>query len=184
MEGLSRLVSDSLARYGIETPLDHRRLEWSRWFRCESCLSFVLVPSKPGVFALAEEVIAPGESASMGGKRMLAVYHISEADDLAMGLGRLFLPGTPQRERLDSGRSFTRYCVIEDAGQRHSAYQAFQEWISASAETAAGMGTSAQGASETSKGTSARFAGNESHAVECAETQTEVAPPAGLPLGF
>jgi len=184
MEGLTRLVSDSLARYGIETPLDHRRLEWSRWFRCESCLSFVLVPSKPGVFALAEEVIAPGESASTGGKRMLAVYQISEADDLAMNLGRLFLPGTPQRERLDSGRCFARYCVIEDPGQRRSAYQAFQAWISASVETAAGIASPAQGAARISNDTSARFDGNESHEVASGDPQTDVSPPSSLPLGF
>ena len=57
MEGLTRLVSESLARYGFDRPLDYRRLHWSRWFRCESHHSLLLVPSKPGVFALAEETI-------------------------------------------------------------------------------------------------------------------------------
>ena len=37
--------------------LDYRRLHWSRWFRCESHHSLLLVPSKPGVFALAEEIM-------------------------------------------------------------------------------------------------------------------------------
>ncbi len=56
METLTRLVSESLARHGFDRPLDYRRLRWSRWFRCESHHSLLSVPSKPGVFALAEEI--------------------------------------------------------------------------------------------------------------------------------
>jgi len=56
MEGLTRLVSESLARHGFDRPLDYRRLHWSRWFRCESHHSLLFVPSKPGVFAVAEEI--------------------------------------------------------------------------------------------------------------------------------
>ncbi|MBZ5684175.1 MAG: hypothetical protein LAP86_04005 [Acidobacteriia bacterium] len=57
METLTRLVSESLARHGFDRPVDYRRLQWSRWFRCESPHSLLVVPSKPGVFALAEEVM-------------------------------------------------------------------------------------------------------------------------------
>src|SRR5215471_3159377 len=57
MEALTRLVSESLARHGFDRPLDYRRLQWSRWFRCESPHSLLLVPSRPGVFALAEEMM-------------------------------------------------------------------------------------------------------------------------------
>ena len=57
MEGLTRLVSESLARHGFDRPLDYRRLRWSQWFRCESPHSLLFVPSKPGVFALAEEIM-------------------------------------------------------------------------------------------------------------------------------
>jgi len=60
METLTRLVSESLARHGFDRPLDYRRLQWSRWFRCESHHSLLLVPSKPGVFALAEEIMSVG----------------------------------------------------------------------------------------------------------------------------
>src|ERR1700675_3338240 len=56
MEGLTRLVTESLVRHGFDRPLDYRRLHWSRWFRCESVHSLLFVPSKPGVFALAEEI--------------------------------------------------------------------------------------------------------------------------------
>jgi hypothetical protein len=57
MEALTRLVSDSLARHGLDRPVDPRRLQWSRWFRCDSPHSLLVVPSKPGIFALAEEIV-------------------------------------------------------------------------------------------------------------------------------
>ncbi len=60
MEGLTRLVTESLARHGFDRPLDYRRLHWSRWFRCDSHHSLLCVPSKPGVFAVAEEILNVG----------------------------------------------------------------------------------------------------------------------------
>jgi len=86
MEGLTRLVSESLARHGLDRPVDYRRLHWSRWFRCESAHSLLFVPSKPGVFALAEEIVAPGD---MAVKRMLAVLQFCEDDDMAFVLDRM-----------------------------------------------------------------------------------------------
>jgi hypothetical protein len=97
MEGLTRLVSDSLARHGFDRPLDYRRLHWSRWFRCESHHSLLCVPSKPGVFALAEEIInlgtshpndlvetaapgCPAEQSSAGPARNGSGWHGSERD--------------------------------------------------------------------------------------------------------
>src|SRR5713226_6348510 len=56
MEALTRLVADSLARHGLDRPVDPRRLQWSRWFRCDSPHSLLVVPSKPGILALAEEI--------------------------------------------------------------------------------------------------------------------------------
>jgi hypothetical protein len=60
MEALTRLVVDSLARHGFDRPVDPRRLQWSRWFRCDSPHSLLVVPSKPGIFALAEEIMDLG----------------------------------------------------------------------------------------------------------------------------
>jgi hypothetical protein len=56
METLTRLVADSLARHGLDRPVDPGRLQWSRWSRCDSPHSLLVVPSKPGIFALAEEI--------------------------------------------------------------------------------------------------------------------------------
>jgi hypothetical protein len=139
MEGLVRLVADSLARNGFEAPLDHRRLRWSRWFRCESSFNLLLIPSDPGLFALGEEVIAPGEIPATGGRRMLAVFQISEAKDLGLAMGRQFAPNSPVRERLPEGRCFARYVVIEDDVQRRAAHAAMQKWLGSSAESATGI---------------------------------------------
>ena len=57
MEALTRLVTDSLARHGFDRPIDPHRLQWSRWFRCDSPHSLLVVPSKPGIFAIAEEIM-------------------------------------------------------------------------------------------------------------------------------
>ncbi len=135
MEGLAQLVNDSLARNGVDPTLDHRRLEWSRWFHLDSSVSAILVPAKPGVFALGEEIIAPGENGTEG-KRMLALFQISQADDLGMTLGRMFLPGNMLRERLENGGCYARYTVIEDAAQRQSALAALQKWMQSTSEAA------------------------------------------------
>jgi hypothetical protein len=182
MEGLTRLVSDSLARHGFHAQLDHRRLPWSKWFRCESSFSLLLVPGKPGIFAMAEEILAPGETAVAGGKRMLAVFEVEEAQDLGMALARQFAPGSAIRERIDGGRCFARYVVIEDAPQRRSAAIAFRQWLSSASEPIAGSGpefnTQFQVLSE-----------RRSHAKAPPPTQQDahpscIEPPAPLPSGF
>ena len=139
MEGLADLVAESLVRHGFEPSFDHRRLQWSNWFRCQDSFSLVLAPCKPGLFALGEEVIAPGELAVGEGKRMLALFQISEAEDVGMALGRLFLSGNPVRERFAGGRCFARYVVIEDANQRRTALTALQRWMASSSEAATGL---------------------------------------------
>jgi hypothetical protein len=179
MEGLSRLVTDSLVRHGFEATLDPRRIAWSKWFRCESSFSVVLVPSRPGLFALGEEIVAPGETTATGGKRMLALFQISATDDLGIALGRLFLPGNPARDRFASGRCFVRYSIIEDDAQRQSADAAFQQWMASSSESASGLGGGSEFILK-----SPPFAGNASLPAKAAGApQTEVDPPS-FPSGF
>ena len=76
MESLTRLVSESLARHGLDRPLDYRRLHWSRWFRCESHHSLLSVPSKPGVFAIAEEIMPLKNATTHVGTAPWAVQRI------------------------------------------------------------------------------------------------------------
>jgi hypothetical protein len=86
MEGLTRLVSESLARHGFDRPLDYRRLHWSRWFRCESHHSLLLVPSKAGVFALAAEIMDLGSKA---GSTNQEGHDVSRADTAVKNVAAL-----------------------------------------------------------------------------------------------
>ena len=145
MEGLTRLVAESLARHGFDRPVDYRRLHWSRWFHCESPRSLLCVPSKPGVFALAEEVMefgkaddGPGSAAES--RRMLAVVQFGEDEDMAFVLDRMFSLQNPMRARLASGRCFVRFVVIEDEAHRRSIAGALNQWMISSGEKASGIG--------------------------------------------
>ena len=154
MEALTRLVTESLARHGLNRPVDPRRLQWSRWFRCDSPHSLLVVPSKPGLFALAEEVLDLGggnahvgtaalgcpDERSSSERRMLAVLQFSEDDDMAFTLDRMFTRPNPLRDRLATGRCFLRFVVIEDQTQRRSICSALNQWLISSAEKASGIG--------------------------------------------
>lgn len=115
------------------------RLNWSRWTRCRSSLSLALAPAQPGVFALAEEVVAPGEAPQIAHKRMLAVFHVDHSDDLGRALTGLFSSTSPWRERLAAGRCFLRFAVASDASERRAACSALQRWLAASADSAAAI---------------------------------------------
>jgi hypothetical protein len=123
MEDIALMVSASLARHGFATQVDHRRLQWSQWSRCESSLSVLLVPGKPGLFQLAEE------------QRTLTLFRLAETEDLGMALARLFLLNTPERDRLSRKPCYVRYAVIEDEDQRHSAYRSLQEWMASPSQS-------------------------------------------------
>ena len=133
----------------------------------------MLAPCKAGLFALAEEVIAPGEMGVGDGKRMLALFQISEANDVGMALGRLFLSGSPARERFASGRCFARYVVIEDPTQRQIALTALERWMASSAEAVTGMASS---------GSEPGFAPDAPP--KSSNKQAQIGPPAPIPSGF
>jgi hypothetical protein len=166
MESLTRLVSESMARHGFDRPLDYRRLHWSRWFRCESHHSLLSVPSRPGVFAVAEEimdlsrpqpeitssVVPPTTSSTrdkpatlrpdaLNGRRMLAVTKFFEDEDMAFTLDHMLSCQNPMRARLQSGRHFIRYVIIQDQAQRRSICNALNQWIASSSELATGIGS-------------------------------------------
>jgi hypothetical protein len=88
MESLTRLVTDSLARHGFDRPIDPRRLQWSRWFRCDSPHSLLVVPSKPGIFAIAEEVgasVARAPSPAMASTPFIPGQETSGGEALTRG---------------------------------------------------------------------------------------------------
>ena len=112
-------------------------LSWSSWFRCETSFNLLLVPDKPGIYAVAEEVLAAGDSAATRGKRLLAVDQFAETDNLARALSRLFTPASPLQERIAGGHCLFRYAVVEDDAARQAACSALQAWLAAFAETGA-----------------------------------------------
>jgi hypothetical protein len=61
--------------------------------------------------------------------RVLALFEISETDDLGAAFVRLFAPHSGYRERLRSGRCFVRFTPVADAAQRQSAARALREWL-------------------------------------------------------
>jgi|SRR5271166_2650031 len=146
MVGLAQLVNESLARHGVDTQLDPQRLQWSDWFRCESCFSFLRVSDSGGIFALAEEIVGPGDAHAATGKRMLAIYRVAETEHLGLTMGRLFLPRGSEVRRLATGRCFARYSVVEDAAQRSAACAALQQWMASSADTALGVSAPSEAA--------------------------------------
>ena len=138
MEGLARPVSESVARHAIDCPLDDRFLHWSRWFPCETSFDLMLVPTRPGLFAIAEELIAPRETAARGCERMLALSQVYATEDLAITMSRLLAGNNSQKDRVAQGRIFARFTVFEDDAQRPSAQTAFQCWLLTSAASGCG----------------------------------------------
>jgi hypothetical protein len=192
MEGLAQLVSESMARHGVDCSLDYRRLHWSRWFRCELVSDLRLVPSLPGIFAIAEEVIAPGETAIAGGKRMLAVLQVSAAEDLAIAMTRLLAPQNLNKYGITGGRIFLRYTVVQDDTQRRAAQNVFQRWLTTSSDTASGFMSEPNGMMNDS-GTIAVLPSptldtqsqpGEPTAATLQTRPATVHPPAPLPSGF
>src|SRR5438477_1441162 len=91
---LRSLMDKVAVAFSAESPVrqldaEAEKVAWSAWSRCESSFSFLLVPHKPGVFALAEEVAAMRGPA----QRMLAMFAVFEADDLARAISALFVSG-------------------------------------------------------------------------------------------
>jgi hypothetical protein len=108
-------------------------MNWSRWFHCESSFGLLLVPSQPGVFALAEEVV---QSVGAQSRRMLAVFEVAEADDLSRALSRLFAAGSPWREKMAQAKVYVRYAIAPSIADRRAAATALKNWLSAQREVA------------------------------------------------
>ena len=109
-------------------------MNWSRWFRCESSFGLLLVPNQPGIFVLAEEVVQPAEPNS---RRMLAVFDVQEAEDLARSMSRLFAQGSPWRDKLAQAGCFIRYALAPSIADRRAAASALKTWLNSQREVAA-----------------------------------------------
>src|SRR5437588_10099746 len=110
------------------------QVQWSSWSRCESSFSMLLVPHRPGIFALADEV-----ASAQQGKRILALFHVAEARDLSLDVVALFSQHGPIRERLEQGHCHLRYAMISDPEDRKAVCDALQTWIASSNQRASGI---------------------------------------------
>jgi hypothetical protein len=108
-------------------------MNWSRWFHCESSFGLLLVPSQPGVFALAEEVV---QAVGAQSRRMLAVFEVAEAEDLSRAMSRLFAAGSPWREKMAQEKVYVRYAIAPSIADRRAAAAALKNWLSAQREVA------------------------------------------------
>jgi len=108
-------------------------MNWSRWFHCESSFGLLLVPSQPGVFALAEEVV---QAVGAQSRRMLAVFEVAEADDLSRAMSRLFAASSPWREKMAEAKVYVRYAIAPSIADRRTAATALKNWLSAQREVA------------------------------------------------
>jgi len=108
-------------------------MNWSRWFHCESSFGLLLVPSQPGVFALAEEVV---QATGPQSRRMLAVFEVAEAEDLSRAMSRLFAAGSPWREKMAQVRVYVRYAIAPSIADRRAAATALKNWLSTQREVA------------------------------------------------
>ena len=110
-------------------------VKWSQWSRCESSFSMLLVPHRPGVLALAEDVLdSDGQ-----GKRMLALFYVAEAYDISSAVSELFSPRSPYREQLETRRCFARYAMISDPENRRAVVNALRTWMATQTEAATGV---------------------------------------------
>jgi hypothetical protein len=122
MEALTRLVADSLARHGFDRPVDPRRLQWSRWFRCDSTHSLLVVPSKPGIFALAEDILDLGPSGVSKTHVGTAVLGCPAEQSSAAASTTTTLEGSTDREGHDFSRAVSDHrrdtALAAEASQR------------------------------------------------------------------
>jgi len=108
---------------------------WTKWSQYQSSFSLMLVPHRPGVFALAEEVVSPTDSS----KRMLALVSVTEADDLAYMISQMFNASTDVQRRMGELKLFIRYAVVDDADQRRAVAAALNLWIQGVVQSATGV---------------------------------------------
>lgn len=178
MEATSRYTPGPAAEMAAAV---ESRLTWSRWTRCESSFSLALAPHQPGLFALAEEVVPAGEA---GTRRLLAVFEIAAADDLAHALGRLFTAASPWREHLLTGRCFVRFAVVADLAERDAACAALQAWLAQAADIPAASARSAPQDQAAHPAVDPADLPVPRAAAPAAKATTPVGPPASLPAGF
>lgn len=123
MEGLVRLVAQSLERHGMSVPPE--RIDWSAWMPLESTLCLT-APSNPGLFVVAESFVPHSMTADSSA---LAILKVGQTKDLGVEIARLCFH-SPLRDRIAAGHCLIRFAKVEDDAQAVSACAALQQWFS------------------------------------------------------
>jgi hypothetical protein len=182
MDTLTRSVSWSLEESDADADAP---LLWSRWFRCESSFSLMLVPNQPGLFAIAEELAAPGDFLASGGKRMLAIQEVGEAEDMGSTLGLWLGAKGRFHDRMGERNCFVRFAVVTNHAQRQQAANTLRKWVASSAEAASGLAHDFATQNESISSHASPTAGTRVTAgTQPQGVHTEIGPLSTLPSGF
>jgi hypothetical protein len=116
MEGLVRLVAESLGRHGITVPPP--RIDWSPWITIDPNLCLT-APCYPGVFVVAEQMVPHTISANAAPQ--LVVLKIGKTEDIGIEMARLCYH-SPLYDRINTGRCVVRFAVVDNDAQRASTF--------------------------------------------------------------
>ena len=139
MEDITRLVDDSMARHGFDVSLDHRRLLWSRWFRCESGFSLAAGAERRGNLHAWPKKWS--RRARWLHRRQAHVGGFPDQRDRRSV--RRAQPALRSWQPSAGASCFrTLLCALRHRGrpgQRKAACKALNQWLATSAETATGI---------------------------------------------
>ena len=108
MEGLVRLVAESLARHGMN--VSPAPVEWSDWTKLESSLCLT-APSHPGLYSVAERVVDHKLAPEGLQAPHFAIFHEGRTQDLGFEMGRLCSPYSLLRDRIAKGDCWVRFAA-------------------------------------------------------------------------
>jgi len=118
MEGLVRLVAESLERHGLTVPPP--RIDWSPWITVDPNLCLT-APCYPGLFVIAEQMVSHAVAPSSISP--LVVLKVGQTHDIGIEMARLCYH-SPLYDRINTGRCLVRFAVVDDDSQRASLFAA------------------------------------------------------------
>jgi len=141
MEGLIRLVAESLERHGMTVPSP--RIAWSPWTPVDPNLCLT-APCRPGLFVIAEQMVPHTVAADPAAE--LVILKVGQTQDLGIEMARLCYHSSLY-ERINTGRCVVRFAVVDSDAQRGSAWS---DLLAHSVEASLGSQFPAEVAAETS----------------------------------
>jgi len=116
MEGLVRLVAESLERHGMTVPPP--RIDWSPWTPVDPNLCLT-APCHPGLFVIAEQMVPHTVTANPATE--LVILKVGQTQDLGIEMARLCYH-SPLYDRINTGRCVVRFAVVDSDAQRAAAW--------------------------------------------------------------